>query len=269
MLLAGANAVPIADASDRETWLQARKRHLTASEVAAVLGLAPGRGKVVRAKAGTETAAELLEEGPDDLAQVAAGRHLERGVFEWFKSETPHVQAEMCGWLLWSPKTHPGLAATPDAIMDGEPVEIKCVGESSLANWHECQDLSGWEKLALPLPRPTYVRQRLPRENNRTKLGACDPRSEWRRSRGYQLGVILPTLGEPLVPLKYWVQLQVQMFVLDASAGWLVGLVGGTRRYDFLYERDAAFEAVVIAETERFWQDVQREKDKCQKSNQI
>lgn len=267
MLLAGANAVPVADASDRAVWLEARKRYLTASEVAAVLGLAPGRGKLVRAKAGTPTAAELAEESPDDLAQVAAGRHLERGIFEWFVSETPHARAEMCGWLLAS-ATHPGLAATPDAVMDGEPVEIKCVGESSLANWHESQDLRGWEKLALPYPKPSYTRLRLPRENNRTTQGAYDPRSEWRRSRGYQLGVIMPSLGEPEAPLKYLVQLQVQMHVLDAAAGWLVGLVGGTRRYDFLYERDSKLENVITYETMRFWEDVQREKDKCQKSNQ-
>lgn len=267
MLLAGANTIPVAPASDREAWLEARKSFLTASEVAAALGLAPGRGKLVRAKAGTETPAELAEEGPDDLAQVAAGRHLERGVFEWFAAETPHFEAAMCGWLLASPSV-PGLAATPDAIMDGEPVEIKCVGESSLANWHASQDVRGWEKLALPYPQPIYTRERLPRENNRTTPGACDPRSEWRRSRGYQLGVILPSLGEPEGPLKYYVQLQVQLHVLNASAGWLVGLVGGTRRYDFLYEHDPALEAVIISETERFWQDVQREKDKCQTSKQ-
>lgn len=258
--------MPVASASDREAWLAARKSFLTASEVAAVLGLVPGRGKVVRAKAGTETTAELLEEGPDELAQVAAGRHLERGVFEWFAAETPHVEAEMCGSLIASPTVR-GLAATPDAVMDGEPVEIKCVGESALANWHESQDVRGWEKLALVIPSPIYTRVRLPLENNRITPGACDPRSEWRRSRGYQLGVILPTLGEPAAPLKYLVQLQVQMHVLDAPSGWLVGLVGGTRRYDFLYERDPKLEAVIISETVRFWQDVQREKDKCQKSN--
>lgn len=267
MLLAGANVVPIARASNREAWLEARQLFLTASEMAVALGLSPGRGKLVRAKAGTSTAAELAEEPPDELAQVAAGRHLERGVFEWFAAETPHAEAEMCGWLLASPKVR-GLAATPDAVMDGEPVEIKCVGESSLANWHASQDVRGWEKLALPYPQPLYVRQRLPRENNRTAPEANDPRSRWRRSRGFQMGVILPLLGEPEAPLKYWVQLQVQMHVLDAPAGWLVGLVGGTRRYDFLYERDVALEEVMVSETSQFWQDVQREKEKCLKSNQ-
>jgi hypothetical protein len=266
MLLAGANVVPVASASDREAWLEARGFFLTASEVASAIGLSPGRGKLVRAKAGTSTAAELFEEPPDDLAQVAAGRHLERGVFEWFRAETPHVEAEMCGWLCASPSVR-GLAATPDAVMDGEPVEVKCVGESSLANWHASQDARGWEKLNVPYPYPVYTRLRLPRENNRTTPGANDPRTEWRRSRGYQLGVILPSLGEPAAPLKYWVQLQVQMHVLGASAGWLVGLVGGTRRYDFLYEHDPVFEDVIISETERFWQDVQREKDKCQKKS--
>lgn len=270
MSLAGANASVanvVASASDREAWLAARRAFLTASEVAAVLGLAPGRGKIVRAKAGTSTQAEREEEGPDDLAQVAAGRHLEEGIFRWFADETPHFEAEMCGLLIAS-RNVPGLAATPDAVMDGEPVECKCVGESALANWHASQDVRGWEKMALPLPSPIYTRVRLPRENNRITLGATDPRSEWRRSRGYQLGVIMPTLGEPEAPLKYWVQLQVQMHVLGAAQGWLVGLIGGTRRYDFLYERDPDFEKVVVYETKRFWEDVQREKDKWQKSKQ-
>lgn len=255
-----ASGVPtqLADSADREAWLEARKTMLTASEVAVALGLTyTARSKLVRAKAGKATAKELEELSEiDDMAQVAAGRHLEEGIFNWFKSETVHTTAHMFGKLIPSPR-EPRLGSTPDAILDGSPVELKLTGESALPNWHEAQNIYGWAKLALPWPEPIDVRLRLPRENNRTKAGARDPRTEWRRSREHQLTVLLPALGEPQAPLKYWVQLQVQMHCLNAADGWLVGAVGGTRRYDFLYQRDDAFIAIVLAETQRFWRDVE------------
>lgn len=256
-------ATVLADSRDREAWLRARESVLTASEVATVLGLSyDSRASLVRKKAGCPTAAELKraeEDDVDDMAQVAAGRHLEDGIARWFAAETVHTSFEMCGLLLASP-VYPRLAATPDAILDGEPVEIKLTGESAVPNWHEAQNTRGWEKMALPFPEPLDVRVRAPKENLRTTPGARDPRSEWRRSREHQLMVLLPGLGEPRAPMKYWVQLQVQMHVLGASQGWIVGAVGGTRRYDFLYAKDPAFERVVLMETMKFWSDVEEQR---------
>lgn len=262
-----ASQVELPSSTDREAWLAARRGFLTASEVAVALGLKPGRAKLVREKAGKPTAADLKEEAPDDFAQVAAGRHLEEGIFAWFKSETIHTTAHMCGRLTAS-SVEPRLAATPDAILDGDPVELKMVGESALPNWHAEQKTGDWFKLCRKhgwdeqLPMPIDVRLRLPRENNRTLPGARDPRSEWRRSREHQLGTLLPGLGEPRGPIAYWCQLMVQIHVLHANQGWLVGVVGGTRRYDFLYARDRAFEQVFLAETQKFWADVEALKER-------
>jgi hypothetical protein len=216
---------PLPSSTDRAAWLEARRAFITASEMSVALGLKPGRAKLVREKAGTPTAADLAEEAPDDFAQVAAGRHLEEGIFSWFKSETIHTTAAMCGRLMASP-VEPRLAATPDAILDGDPVECKLVGESALPNWYEAQKGVDWFRLCkkhdwVPQqPIPIDVRLRLPRENNRTTPGARDPRSEWRRSREHQLGVLLSGLGEPRAPIAYWCQLQVQMVLTETRRFW-------------------------------------------------
>src|ERR1700738_1257307 len=67
----------------REEWAEARKELITASDVAAILGLDKGRQplSVWMEKRG------LIEPSPDDPARKA-GRKLERAVVEWYADET-------------------------------------------------------------------------------------------------------------------------------------------------------------------------------------
>jgi YqaJ-like viral recombinase domain len=243
-------------ADSRSAWLAERGDYITASDVAAVLGLngARSRKRVVDEKAGRRLP-EQLDEGL--LPQVAAGRHLEAGIARWFLSETPHQEAVANGDHLIASPVLPCLAATPDWIVDGQPLEIKLAGESQLDNWHQStRSIKGWPLRWLPLPEPLITRVRNPIEFFTTNPADLSPRAQWRRSRAYQTLTLLPAFGAPAAPLKYWVQLQVQMHVLDAPCGWLVGCVGGTRRIDFLFERDDAFLDWALSEVADAWADV-------------
>jgi hypothetical protein len=238
----------LADAENRERWLSARAQVITASDVANIMGIGDrSRASVLREKLSPSTGPDLI----GDLAMVAAGRHLERGLFEWFSAETVHAHAHMCGVLIHS-DSFPYLAATPDALLDGEPVECKIVGYGSRPNWHADTCLE-----SLPgrdfLPVPVATNERRPPENLRTAArDVGTPRGDFRdHYRACQ--DLIRTFGEPVAPLKYWTQLQVQMHVLDVDYGWLVSDHAGTSRLDLYYARDRDFEADMLRDVAAFW----------------
>lgn len=251
---------------ERAEWLEQRKKYLTASDVAALCGLNSSKrpSEVINEKAGLKAAEELDEYL---LTQVPAGRHLEAGIATWFLEETPHSTAFGNGNNLLVSPVVPYLAATPDWVVDGQPVEIKLSGETQLMNWFEAgQPVDKKTRLPknwpvhLPVPVPVDYRHRVPGEFLNTNPDDKSLRADWRRSRRHQLQVLLTGAGEPRAPLKYWVQLQVQMHVMSAGSGWIVGCIGGTRRIDFLYERDAQFEAYMLGVIEPAWELVQQKK---------
>lgn len=246
-------------ASDREAWLAARREKLTASDVACVLGLNSSKPRSVVLK--EKVTRTDVGEDPGELAMVAAGRFLEEGIFKWFASETIHTTAHMCGQMLTSPVLS-CLAATPDAVMDGEPVEIKCTMHTSRPNWHALTtSRKGWNQdLAWPLPIATNYR--FPPENLRTAKGDMGTaKGNFRDLARAQLELI-KEFGDANAPIKYWVQLQVQMHVLSAPRGWLVGLMGGTGRIDIYYERHLAFERYMLEEVAKFWAEVEEKRNK-------
>lgn len=246
----------LADSADSDAWLQARRTVITASDVASILGFGgKSRAAVLREK----LSSEYVDNGVGDLAMVAAGRNLEDGVFQWFASDTLHETGVRCGSLVRSP-TVPYIAATPDALLDDEPVEIKLADWTSRPNWHE------YSASPLPLswprtvgrPNPIASRTRIAPRNLRVAVvDRNTPRGDYRDAASRVMG-LLPTLGPSAAPTKYWVQLQVQMHVLDTPRGWLVGCMAGTERFDFYYARDAAFETWMLGELALFWNDWQR-----------
>ncbi|HXJ75458.1 MAG TPA: hypothetical protein VNM37_21565 [Candidatus Dormibacteraeota bacterium] len=225
--------------------MAARKFYLTASDVPAVLGLdTRSRRSVLRDKLDPAPRKEL------HVPMVAAGRHLERGVFEWWLADQAlpaHVELDI--GLVQSP-AYSWLAATPDAVVDDEPVEIKVSMWSSRPNWHAAtRTTKGWPK-QFPLPTAIY-----------REVTSCPvpgppkddtPAALWRGLTRIQLQEVLPKFGPPEVPLKYWVQLQVQMHVLEADHGTIVALQGGTDRYDLVYEIAPDFQTWMFGELERF-----------------
>jgi predicted phage-related endonuclease len=207
---------------DRAAWLEQRKNYLTASDVAAVMGMSAykSRAAVLRHKTG-----QSVDRNIDNVPSVAAGRHYEDGTREWFAEGHPELSVRK--WttgLLMSPVLA-CLACTPDAIaspsdpecsMHDFPVELKVVGEKQREVWEA--DLGAGSVI------PTIS----------TGHGS--------KGNGY--------------PTHYWVQLQVQMHCLSARGGWLVAGIGGRTRSDRFFPLDKTFESRMLIEAEKFWRDV-------------
>lgn len=220
----------IVEAPDEAAWRFARHRLLTASDVAAVLGLDPhkSRNKVLEAK--------RCPEPPDVFVSSAmrGGQFLEDGVFRWYLSDLAYHNRELGvpppeGSTCRSASgvsllvKHPDLAlgASPDGlVLDyGVPhlVEIK------LTNHRRWVDSWGIEATKVPRAWARYSKVEPP------SYGKC--------------------------PLKHWVQLQTQMVCTGVERGVVVGCCG-TERLDFPFDADPHFQSIIISETERFWLDV-------------
>ena len=111
-----------AAAVDRATWLAARRQGVTASEIAAVLGISPFTSafNLFYVKAGV-----IDEEYDDD--RLSLGRHLEPWVAERFAAAHPEFTVRAPGGL-WANAVRTWQLATPDAVLyDGagsEPVGV-------------------------------------------------------------------------------------------------------------------------------------------------
>lgn len=205
--------------TDKAAWLAERKKFLTASDVAAVMGLDPHkkRDAVLRLKAGIDQAKDI-----ERIPAVAAGRHLEAGILAWFAEDHQDIYSRVAqnGHVLRQSKLLPVLAATVDgyaspvsSLKQDDLVEVKCVDKP-------------WAQDGRGAPTPLSVR-------NVGRAAAGDA-----------------------APLKYWVQLQVQLHCCGLRYGWLTGLQGAHSRADRLYELDTAFEARMLDAVRDFWQEV-------------
>lgn len=213
-------------------WRAARHRYLTASDVAAVLGLHPhkSRNKVLADKRGP------ADTGPERRVKaMRGGQFLESGVFEWYLDDLRYA-AEQSGLPLPEGEVlrneqgtsllvaHPDpmlrLAASPDGLVVEGPcawlAEIKVHGPRQWALWYE-----------LPGPKA--------------------------RARAEELGIL--STSEPKCPLQHWVQLQVQLLCTGVKAGVVVGNCGSERN-DAPFDADAAFQARVVEATRAFWAEV-------------
>lgn len=221
------NVVPTAT---HEEWLAARQRYLTASDVAAVMGLSPygSRARVLKSKLAP----------PVDLSTSAmrAGQFLEDGVFAWFLDDLqrtakasdgliPVPTGERCrgeagqSLLVAHPDPELALAASPDAILltGGERalVEVKVTNPDAWADWAKPNTHRRWAEYAGTTTPPSD--------------GAC--------------------------PLRHWVQLQVQLLVTGESWGWVVG-VCGTQKRPSVFPAHPAFQARIMGAARQFALDV-------------
>jgi len=232
----------------RDAWLQERLEHITASDLAAILGLSKYKSSnAVRKEKVERTVTEI-----PDLAQLKAGRFQEGGVAMWFASDHPeYSDVQEHGRLQKSP-VFDRLAATPDWVAGIVPLECKVVGETGLVNWREAgrEEFKAWP---VELARPEWVAKQVhwtAEHLNWSDKGTLKAR--WRNERLDQVRMA-KQLGEWCGPLNYWVQLQSQMHVLGADHGWLVAAIGGTSRVDLAYERDDAFLSWAIDQARAFW----------------
>jgi hypothetical protein len=228
---AGWNIIRCADHAE---WLAKRHDYLTASDVAAVMGLSRygSRAGILNAKA-----APPKPEFSSDA--MRAGQFQEAGVFRWFLDGQQRAQAAMGAFggelrgalfseLLDGSTTSKAvvvhrdpalrLAATPDALLwcagwpGGVLVEVKVTNPKA---WAE-----DWG------------------------TGACTVPKRW-----LEYGEPNPTLGH--CPLRHWVQLQTQLLVTGAGAGWVVGACG-TVKLERLYPAHPAFQAHITRTAREF-----------------
>ncbi len=227
-------------AGDAAAWLAARHGYLTASDVAAVLGLHPhkSRAAVVKAK-----------QGPPDLAPrsvpaMRAGHFLEPAILEWYLDDLRRQAVELgeaspegaqCrnpeGTSVLVAHPDPGLrlAASPDGIIVGvqgsELVEVKVHGPRQWAKWDGQTFTAG--------------------HHERRRVVGLPTADDW-----------------PGCPVQHWVQLQVQLLCTGVSHGLVLGNCGSERR-EHHFDADPAFHARVLEATVKFWECVKRTGRSC------
>lgn len=59
------------------------------------------------------------------------------------------------------------------------------------------------------------------------------------------------------IPMAYIIQIAKQCLLTDALRGYCAVLIGGMEYKQFIYERDAALEALILRSDMQFWKDVQ------------
>jgi len=210
---------------DKEAWLEQRKKYVTASDVASILGHNPySNAGDVRAQKISGASLNL-----DGIARVVSGTFLEGGIFDWFVSRHPEYATARRNTDLIESPVLPCLAATPDGWWDGPDgercaIEIKNVGGFSAKMWQR--------------PSDSFTR---PLEYHHFADGGLVPK-------------------DPLAaPAHYVCQLRTQLHVLGAETGWLVACVGGQALYELKYARDRVWEDNVLLPTcEAFWRSCQK-----------
>lgn len=253
---------------ERAAWLARRHTLLTASDAAAVFGLNGSRSRadVLRDK---RRPVAVEDETVGKVTQVRAGKYLEAGIIEWFAADHPlAVVSKLPPDAIYITPQCDRLAATPDGLCDGGPLEAKNVGEAQCFNWsvvgvaYELAPHNGrkakcvWPAELGALPEPDDTRAFYAMEYTaRSAKAEDDVLTEWREVRN-ELMDLRFTFEGWRAPLKYWVQLQVQMMALSTSDGWITAAVGGTSRIDLHYTAHTAFQSWAVEQTRRFWEEV-------------
>lgn len=112
-----------AAAADRPTWLAARRQGVTASEIAAVLGISPFTSafNLYWLKRG------VVDESYDD-ERLSLGRYLEPWIAERFAAEHAEFTVQAPGGL-WASRERSWQLATPDAVLYDAECRCGAVGD--------------------------------------------------------------------------------------------------------------------------------------------
>lgn len=205
----------LASSEDRETWLAVRRQYVTASEADTVVygyGTEAYR-QLVKAK----RTGEARDIG--HLRAVAAGRHLERGILDWWLETRPQLSV-VHNTELHTHELYPRVAATADAY-----------GVATVT--------------------PPFSLTRFVVEVKNT--GPMDWGAGFKRWRAR----IAPWVEDDRPPRKYVSQVQTQILVHDVPYGYLVGCFGGNLLHEVCIMRNVAWEATLMDAVERFWDEVE------------
>ena len=237
--------------AEREAWLAERRNFITASDVAAAMGLNPHKSPKRLLKDKVTGASDDI----DRLPAVMCGKHLEPGIFSWHCAhryfEGRLWEQELTAWSEDGPgpgyvsRITPGglvrhptsrvLAATPDGITIDErglawATEVKCVK---------------WDKYKFDWTK-TWRGRSTDGEWSNIPLGTV--------FHGTDKDIDAATLR---APVYYWTQLQAQMSCLGIPRGRIVVAFGGQNRVDLDYVLDTAFEQRMLSELDKFWAQVE------------
>jgi putative phage-type endonuclease len=117
---------------DRESWLELRKKDVTASDIGALFGLSPFKGRTLLQLWAEKTGRAKPQ---IDTPVLRRGRWLEPAVLAALAEAYPRATIERCSFYIRDPDIR--LGATPDAIMDGRLVELKTVARPVFEGWGE------------------------------------------------------------------------------------------------------------------------------------
>lgn len=244
---------------NREEWLAARKTKLTASDLASVAGVGMRRrSEVLKEKL------DAADTGADDklhaMPQVEAGRYLESGIINWFADQ--HLgKTEPFGELLYREGSAEFLAATPDALYEGDPLEVKNIDGDAQWNWGvNTTPRDGWPSyLPFPLPYDAHGNWAM-RTNKIAKKWQGTPVGAWREWSVQRSTELLPLLGAPCAPVKYVVQCYAQAYVLKRTEFVITACIGGVSRLDLFYTVHGQTLTWLLEQARVFWDEVQRSK---------
>lgn len=216
--------------SSREEWLAQRRDYIGASDIPALLGESQWRTEadVINEKLGR---GKLFV----DNVRTYWGRTSEESILQGF-SELCRVPLVPNRRLMYNPSV-PGLAATPDALVDfSEPMELEI-------------DLPTFEvdKMFHSSYATFNMAQRLGlRCVVDAKCVASRNRSKWSKS--------------PQCPEEYYGQMQAQMLVTGFKVGFLVAKVDAHELYGYAIEADEFYQELIKEKVRMAWKTINEER---------
>jgi len=207
----------------RDRWLAARRQHVTASDVAAILGEDPRRGPLAI------YLSKVSDIEPEDTLPMRRGRRFEAAIGEEYAEQTGRMVFAVPEYELLPHPSIPWLAATLDR---------KTVGSLGLPDPFGGISPHGPPFTTGDVKPGTLIGERAPLQI-KMALGSA---SDWK--------------DEP--PLAYAVQVTIEMACAEATWGALCGMVGPGPLKTFDLPRNDAFLEAALPKLEEFWLRVQR-----------
>lgn len=129
------SSIEVREFADRESWLEARKQFVSASEAASILGDGyESKFSLWHIKRGADLP-------PIDPERLEAGRRMEPVISQWYQDVTGRTVEDLGTWTLVINPEYPWLCATLDLLTEiaGEvgPLELKNPNEFKLKEWDD------------------------------------------------------------------------------------------------------------------------------------
>jgi hypothetical protein len=234
---------------ERAAWLLEREEFVTASDVAAVMGLSPhkSRKQVFNAKVHRTPGPDI-----DRLPMVMAGKHFEAGVLSW------HLAHRGFDGELWAEH----IAALEHSVT--QPEYFSRITPSGLVKHPTCEALAATPDAIVVTPGNGKVWGTEIKYVDRDKH-ASDWAHTWKSGQSTTIPdarvvhcMKYQKIDEDALraPVYYWTQLQAQLSCLRLEHGRII-VAFGQARADLDYHLDTSFESRMLLELSKFWAEVE------------